>query len=91
MTSNHYEIEWARSALRRLDRIPEKAASACIEFIYGPLADNPWRVGAELRLDLAGKHSARRGDFTVIYEIDDTAGVTVIIAIDHRSDVYRPR
>jgi mRNA interferase RelE/StbE len=91
VTSRKFEIEWTRSALRRLDRIPEKAAAACIEFIYGPLAENPWRVGRELRLDLAGKHSARRGDFRVIYEIDDTVGVVVIIAIDHRSDVYRPR
>jgi mRNA interferase RelE/StbE len=91
VTSSRYEIEWTRSALRRLDRIPEKAATACIEFIYGPLVDNPWRVGRALRLDLAGKYSARRGDFRVIYEIDDTAGVIAIIAIDHRSDVYRPR
>jgi mRNA interferase RelE/StbE len=91
VTSSRYEIEWTRSALRRLDRIPEKAAAACIEFIYGPLAEDPQRVGRELRLDLAGKHSARRGDFRVIYEIDDTAGVIAIIAIDHRSDVYRPR
>ncbi len=91
MTSHRFEIEWTRSALRRLDRLPEKAAAACIEFVCGPLAENPRRVGRELRLDLAGKHSARRGDFRVIYEIDDPAGVVVIIAIDHRSDVYRPR
>lgn len=86
-----YEVEWTRSALRRLDRIPDKAAAACIEFVYGALADNPRRVGRELRLDLAAKHSARRGDFRIIYDIDDTAGVVTIIAIDHRSDVYRPR
>jgi mRNA interferase RelE/StbE len=91
VTSSRYQVEWTRSALRRLERIPEKAAAACIEFVYGPLADNPRRVGRELRLDLAGKHSARRGDFRVVYEIDDTAGVIAIIAIDHRSDVYRPR
>jgi mRNA interferase RelE/StbE len=91
VTPSRYEIEWTRTALRRLDRIPEKAAAACIEFVYGPLAENPRRVGRELRLDLAGKHSARRGDFRVIYEIDDTGGVVAIIAVDHRSDVYRPR
>lgn len=91
MTSSRYEIEWTRSALRRLDRIPEKAAAACIEFVYGLLADNPQRVGRPLRLDLAGKYSARRGDFRVIYEIDDTARVVMIVAIDHRSDIYRAR
>jgi mRNA-degrading endonuclease RelE of RelBE toxin-antitoxin system len=86
-----YEIDWSRSALRGLDRIPERAANACIEFIYGALAENPQRVGGPLRLELAGKYSARRGDFRVIYEIDDDARVVTISAVEHRSTVYRPR
>lgn len=91
MSDPSYEVAWSRPALRGLDRIPEKAASACIEFVYGALADNPRRVGAELRLELAGKHSARRGDFRVIYEVDEDAGLVTIIAVEHRSNVYRPR
>ena len=42
-----------------------------------------------LRFELEGKHSARRGDFSVIYEIDESQRVATAIAIDHRSDVYR--
>lgn len=84
-----YEVEWARSALRRLDRLPEKAAAACIEFISGALAAHPHRMGGELRLELAGKRSARRGDFRITYQVDDDERVVTIIAIDHRSDVYR--
>ena len=91
MSQRAYDIDWARSALRGLDRLPEKAASACIEFVYGALAENPKRVGGELRLELTGKRSARRGDFRVIYEVDDDDHVVTIIAIDHRSDVYRSR
>lgn len=91
MSRRPYDIDWARSALRGLDRLPEKAASACIEFVYGALAENPQRVGGELRLELTGKRSARRGDFRVIYEIDEEAFVVMIVAIDHRSDVYRRR
>jgi mRNA-degrading endonuclease RelE of RelBE toxin-antitoxin system len=86
-----YEVDWARSALRSLERLPEKVSTACIEFVYGALAENPQRVGRELRLELLGKRSARRGDFRVIYEIDDEQRVVTVIAIDHRSDVYRPR
>jgi len=91
VSSRSYEIAWTRSALRRLERIPGKAAAACIEFVYGALADNPQRVGRELRLDLAGKRSARRGDFRIIYRIDHATRVVTIIALDHRSDVYRRR
>lgn len=91
MSRHTYDIDWARSALRGLDRLPEKAASACIEFVHRALAENPQRVGGELRLELTGKRSALRGDFRVFYEIDEEALVVTIIAIDHRSDVYRRR
>lgn len=89
MSRRAYEIDWTRTALRGLDRLPDKAASACIEFVYGALVENPKRVGGELRLELTGKRSAPRGDFRVIYEIDERARVVTIIAVDHRSDVYR--
>ncbi len=71
--------------------MPEKIATACIEFVYGGLAQNPHQVGRPLRLELEGKHSARRGDFRLIYEIDDDQRGVTVIAIDHRSDVYRSR
>lgn len=57
-----------------------------MEFIYGPLAENPRRVGKALRFELEGLHSARRGDYRVIYRI---AHVVTITAIEHRADVYR--
>lgn len=86
-----YEIDWAPSATRALSRLPEKVGTAVVEFAYGALADNPQRVGHELRFELEGKHSANRGDYRIIYEIDDEARVVVILAIDHRSKVYRRR
>ena len=91
MTSGPFDIEWSSSALRSLDRLPEKIATACIEFVYGGMAESPHRVGRALRFDLEGKHSARRGDFRVVYEIDDHLHLVIVLAIDHRSDIYRPR
>ena len=57
-----------------------------MELIYGPLAENPRRVGKALRFELEGLHSARRGDYRVICRIAD---VVTITAIEHRADVYR--
>lgn len=88
---DQYGIEWAAPAQRSLERIPEKAAVAAIEFIYGALADNPHRVGRSLRLELEGLHSARRGDYRIIYRIDDQRRVIAIEAIAHRADLYRRR
>jgi mRNA interferase RelE/StbE len=42
-------------------------------------------------LELAGLHSTRRGDFRIIYNIDDAQKRVDIVAIEHRSDAYRPR
>ncbi|MGH3657676.1 MAG: type II toxin-antitoxin system RelE family toxin [Micromonosporaceae bacterium] len=66
-------------------------ATAVIEFVYGALRSNPHRVGRELHQELAGLHAARRGDFRLIYRIDDRGRRIVITAVNHRSDVYRRR
>jgi mRNA interferase RelE/StbE len=60
-----------------------------VEFIFGPLAENPYRVGADLRGQLAGLRSARRGSYRVIYKMDEDQNRIDIVHIDHRGDVYR--
>ncbi len=89
--SDAYRVEWAPSGKRDLARLPEKVATAVVEFIYGGLADNPHRVGRVLHLELTGLHAARRGDFRVIYRIEDEPRRVIITVIDHRADVYRRR
>ncbi|WP_375497084.1 type II toxin-antitoxin system RelE/ParE family toxin [uncultured Jatrophihabitans sp.] len=74
---------------RDLQRLPEKIATACVEFIFGPLAQNPARVGKPLREDLAGMHCARRGDYRIFYSIVEEGHRVEILHIDRRSDVYR--
>jgi len=84
-----YAVGWTTPAKRALTRLPEKAAVAAVEFIYGSLSENPHRVGKQLRLDLAGLHSARRGDYRIIYRIDDERRAVEIVTLEHRSDAYR--
>jgi mRNA interferase RelE/StbE len=71
--------------------LPEKVGTAAVEFVYGPVAQNPQRLGKPLRFELEGLHVARRGDYRVIYEIDAPAHRVVIHVIEHRADVYRRR
>ena len=90
MSAEPYAIAWTAPARRALTRLPEKVATAAVEFLYGSLAANPHRVGKPLKLEMAGLHSARRGDYRVIYRIDDGDHRVDVIAIEHRSDAYRP-
>lgn len=76
-------------AERDLLRLPEKIGVACLEFIFGPLADNPHRLGGALRGQLEGLRSARRGSYRVIYRIEDQQRSIEVVHIDHRRDVYR--
>lgn len=86
--SDLYQVRVTARAERDLGKLPEKMATACLEFIFGPLADNPYRLGKALRNELAGLHSARRGDYRVIYAIFPNENV---IEVEHirRSHVYR--
>lgn len=86
-----YELQIARSAALALtDSLPEKVAPAVYQFIIGPLLDNPHRVGKPLNAPLAPAFSARRGDYRVLYLIDDDSKTAKITAIRHRSEAYRP-
>ena len=91
MSEPGYAIAWTALARRALARLPEKVATAVVEFLYGSLATNPHRAGEPLKLGLEGLHSARRGDYGVIYRINDRRHRVDVLAIEHRSDIYRPR
>lgn len=85
-----FEIRWSRGARRAIaDDLPEPVAAACLAFVVGPLAENPFRVGKPLRPPLAPLWSARRGEFRVVYDIDGAAVIVHTIRTCHRRDVYR--
>ena len=84
-----YRAAITSPAARELEKLPEKVATACLEFIFDPLANNPHRCGKALRNELAGSYSARRGDYRVIYAIRDDEKIVEIEHINRRSDVYR--
>ncbi len=89
MTKQSWQIVVASSVEHKLETIPEKFATAIVEFILGPLVENPHRVGRPLQRELLGLWSARRGIYRVIYEIDEKNLTIKVVRIDHRCDVYR--
>jgi len=84
-----YEVIFAATACRDLERIPPRIVAAIIEFVFGDLALTPKRVGKPLKRQLEGSYSARRGPYRIIYDIDDVANRIEILRVDHRADVYR--
>ncbi len=85
-----YAIKWAEPAKRALP-LREQLTAAALELVYGPLSERPHGVGRPLRFEMEGLHSAHRGDYRVVYRIDDVRRVVFVEAIDHRADAYRRR
>ncbi len=91
MTEAHWVLIVAGPARRAIDRLPDKIALAVLDYLVGPLLENPHRVGKALLGDLAGLHSARVGAYRIVYEINQDSHTVRVIYIDHRADIYRPR
>ena len=89
MSQTRYEVVISPRAKRAIERdLPEAVAFAVVDFLYGPLAEEPYRVGKPLRLELEGYWSARRGQYRVIYSIHDDQVLVRVVRISHRADVY---
>ncbi|MGB8996705.1 MAG: type II toxin-antitoxin system RelE/ParE family toxin [Pseudonocardiaceae bacterium] len=86
-----YTVIYAPRARRDLRKLPEKIATACVEFIRTVVAEDPYRVGKPLVSPWVGNYSARRAEWWVIYRIDDPQVLIEVVTIAHRADVYRPR
>jgi mRNA-degrading endonuclease RelE of RelBE toxin-antitoxin system len=76
---------------RHLNRLPTKIRDAAMAALHGPIRENPHRHGKVLVGELAGLLSARRGDYRIIYSIDDTARIVMVHRIQHRASAYRRR
>ncbi len=81
-----FRVVMTRTAARQL---AETAAAACVEFVFGSLADNPFRVGSPLREPFKGRWRERRGEYRVRYRIDEPDRIVYVLDVNHRRDAYR--
>ena len=64
-----------------------EVALAALALITGDLAETPYRVGKALQAPLEGRHSARRGDYRILYRVGEQ--MITILDVKHRCDAYR--
>jgi mRNA interferase RelE/StbE len=85
-----YRVIFASAAQRHLDRLPLPVAAAIYEHLTGPVAANPYRLGKRLDRPFDDLWVTRRGDYRILYRIDDQARAISVAAVAHRRDAYRP-
>jgi len=82
-----YEVLIKRSAADELATIPKKDLRRIVERIRS-LAEEPRPHGSE-KLSAQERYKIRRGDYRIVYSIDDAAKTIEIFKIGHRSEIYR--
>jgi mRNA interferase RelE/StbE len=87
-----FELVVTPPAARALqEQLPVSVAAAVIEFLTTTLIAQPRRVGKPLRGELTGIRSARRGTYRILYRLRENPREGIVLRIEHRRDVYRPR
>lgn len=83
----NYTISILRRAQKELAELSTESYERVRNSILG-LAQNPRPSGC-VKLTNREGWRIRVGDYRVIYEIDDKPRIVTILAIGHRSDIYR--
>ncbi|AOS84197.1 plasmid stabilization protein [Chlorobaculum limnaeum] len=82
-----YRIEILRSARKQLEKIQESDRNRIIDSIRS-LAEKPRPTGSK---KLSGRQAwrIRIGSYRVIYEIQDSELIILVVTVGHRREVYR--
>ncbi|WP_061219551.1 type II toxin-antitoxin system RelE family toxin [Leptospira weilii] len=84
---SEYSILLSKSVTKQLDKLPENIADSLIEAIEG-LTKNPRPQGVK-KLKGRDGFRIRKGDYRIIYDIQDQKLIIEVIAIGHRKDIYQ--
>ncbi len=82
-----YKVELRRRVQDKLDSLPESDR----EMVTGALLsleEDPRPRGVE-KIRRKELWRVRKGDYRVVYNVDDDARIVTVVRIGHRKDVYR--
>jgi mRNA interferase RelE/StbE len=83
-----YQVVFARSASKELQRLPERLALRILKRIAG-LQSVPRPRGSRKLAGSANLWRIRIGHYRVIYSIDDERRVVDVSVVRHRRDAYQ--
>lgn len=78
-----YAVAITPQAQRQLSRLPSKIRAVVLEALYGSIAHHPWLVGKRLQDELAGLRVARRGEYRVVFRVDEAKHLVVVYRVEH--------
>lgn len=85
-------IEFASAAAKALEKLDRSNARRIVAFLADRVAssDDPRSLGKALKGAAMSDYCRFRvGDFRIICELQDKRLVVLVVAVGHRSDIYR--
>ena len=82
-----YRLEVKRSASKEIAALPKADCQRVVAKIQ-LLASEPRPHGCE-KLSGAEKYRIRQGNYLILYEIDDSSRLVIIVKVGNRKEVYR--
>jgi len=83
-----YKVSIKRSAVKEIEAIPRKKERQRIIRRIGQLAEDP-RPPVSTKLSGYDRYRIREGSYCIVYSIEDSELVVVVVKVGHRKDVYR--
>jgi mRNA interferase RelE/StbE len=83
-----YEVQLTRAGERGLAGLARAERQRIVARLRG-LAENPRPPGAKKLRGVEELYRIRSGDYRVLYQIDDTHLIVVVVDVGNRQDVYR--
>ena len=88
MSTEDYSIEFLRTALKELSKLPLEVQQRIADRI-DELKTNPYPPGIKALKNGDGRLRFRVGDYRVIYRIEADNLVIIVIKVGHRRNIYK--
>lgn len=88
--SSRYSVELTAHAEKALSKLDRQAARRVVRALDA-LADNPRPPGVKALVGRPGTLRHRVGDYRIVYRVQDTRLVVLVLHLGHRREVYRDR
>ncbi|MFI5333595.1 MAG: type II toxin-antitoxin system RelE/ParE family toxin [Chlamydiales bacterium] len=89
MEETRFKIEFLdRDTIKQFEKLPNTVQTSLGKAMLTRLEVDPIGHGKPLRYSLKGHRRLRVGDYLIVYRIDHPKRCVIIVAVDHRKDVY---
>lgn len=82
-----YKIEWKRSAVKELRKLPQDVIAKILQIVE-QLSANPYPAGIRKLVGVEHTYRIREGSYRIIFTISASNLIVEIIRVGHRKDVY---